>query len=275
MPKFTGSAQQMSKVMPSPPLPLTAEMAAAVLKKVYDLWRTYSPDTVDNLTVGSVVYQDLDMEGPFKGVFEHSGIHIGGHKIVSLRGRGEVVEESTREFVQRGANRLMWASCRNDVAVGNSSVAKRAQDAIGQRREYDIVLDNCHMFTSGCLTGDPENEDRFLWKLKDTAKVVLHADNWRVWNRDGAIQRTCQEAIREISHDRRLLKKVIAADFKERKALLGDAFDRLEANYAINDVNGFLDGLAAIAKAYGGDLPWADFKSFDDWMRDDDTALKL
>ena len=111
--------------------------------------------------------------------------------------------------------------------------------------------------------------------LKNTAEGVLRANNWRVWDRDGAIQRMCDQAIREISHDRSLLKKVLAADFKERKKLLGDAFDRLESNPAINDVNGFLDGLAAIAKAHGGDLPWADFKSFDDWMRDDDTVLKL
>ena len=85
----------------------------------------------------------------------------------------------------------------------------------------------------------------------------------------------CDQAIREISRDRRKLKKLIAADFAERKKLLGNSFDLLKTSYAIKDVNGFLDGLAAIAKAYGGDLPWTDFRSFDDWMLDDDTTLNL
>ena len=231
-------------------------------------------DTVDDLVEGSVVYQDLDVPG-FGDLFEHSGIHVGGYEVVSLSSSGEVISESTGDFLEGGSNRFIWVSCRGGRAVGKGIVADRAQAMVGHKRDYNIVIDNCHQFTSGCLTNDFENFDKALLLLKNTARVVLRADNWRVWDRDGAIQRMCDHAIREISRDRRLLKKVIAADFKERKALLGDAFDRLEANYAINDVNGFLDGLGAIAKAHGGDLPWADFKSFDDWMRDDDTVLKL
>ena len=146
---------------------------------------------------------------------------------------------------------------------------------IGYKRNYNMVSDNCHQFTSGCLTGAFENADNALSMLKTRAENTLRADNWRVWDRDGAIQRMCDQAIREISHDRRKLKKLITADFAERKKLLGNSFDRLKASYAINDVNGFLDGLAAIAKAYGGDLPWTDFRSYDDWMLDDDTTLNL
>ena len=146
---------------------------------------------------------------------------------------------------------------------------------IDYKRDYNMVLDNCHQFTSGCLTGDFEKGDNALWMLKTRAESALRADNWRVWDRDGAIQRMCDQAIREISHDRRKLKKLIAADFAERKKLLGNSFDLLKTSYAINDVNGFLDGLAAIAKAYGGDLPWTDFESFGDWMHDDDTTLNL
>lgn len=229
-------------------------------------------DTVDDLVEGSVVYQDLPAGGD---LFEHSGIHVGGYEVVSLSSNGEIVAESTGEFLEGGSNRFIWVSCRGSSSVGKRIVADRAQAMVGHERDYNVVWDNCHQFASGCLTGDFENADNALWMLKNTAEDVLRADDWRVWDRDGAIQRVCDHAIREISRDRRLLKKVIAADRKERKALLGDAFERLEANRAINDVNGFLDGLAAIAKAHGGDLPWTDFKSFDDWMRDDDTTLKL
>lgn len=242
----------------------------------YKQLRGYFADTVDDLVEGSVVYRDLsaDQGVRFRDFVEHSGIHVGGYQIVSLSDTGEIVAESTRDFLEGGPNRFIWVSCRGAAAVGKRVVAKRARAMVGHERDYNMVLDNCHQFASGCLTGDFENADNFLWMLKHTAESTLRANNWRVWDRDGAIQRMCHQAIREISRDRRLLKKVITADFEERKRLLGDSFDRL-ASYAINDVDGFLDGLAAIAKAYGGDLPWADFKSFDDWMQDDTTTLKL
>ena len=252
------------------------EVAVTLLLSVaaYKQLRGYFADTVDDLVEGSVVYQDLDAR-LFGDLFEHSGIYVGGYEVVSLASSGEIVAQSTREFLEGGSNRFIWASCRGPATVGGRKVANRARAKVGRKRDYNIAFDNCHQFTSGCLTGHFENADNFLWMLKDTAKDELRADNWRVWDRDGAIRRACDQAIREISQDRRLLQKVIAADFKERRKLLGDSFDRLETSCAIKDANGFLDGLAAIAKAYGGDLPWADFDSFDDWMRDGDTVLKL
>ena len=238
----------------------------------YKQLRGYFANTVDDLAEGSVVYQDLDALGD---LFEHSGVHVGGHEVVSLSGSGKVVTQSTRDFLDGGSNRFIWVSCRGAASAGKRIVAERAQAMIGNKRDYNMVSDNCHQFTSGCLTGAFENSDKALWMLKTRAENTLRADNWRVWDRDGAIQRLCDQAIREISHDRRKLKKLIAADFTERKKLLGNSFDLLKKSYAINDVNGFLDGLAAIAKAYGEDLPWADFKSFDDCMLDENTTLKL
>lgn len=240
----------------------------------YKQLRGHFADTVDDLAEGSVVYQDLDTP-VFGDLFEHSGIHIGGHEVVSLSGSGKVVKQSTRDFLDGGSNRFIWVSCKGTASTGKRIVAERAQAMIGYKRDYNMVSDNCHQFTSGCLTGTFENADNFLWMVRTRAENTLRADNWRVWDRDGAIQRMCDHAIREISRDRRKLKKLIAADFAERKKLLGNSFDLLKTSYAIKDVNGFLDGLAAIAKAYGGDLPWTDFRSFDDWMLDDDTTLNL
>ena len=266
-------------------IPAAAEKAATVLAKegfvrIYTQLRGHFAATVDDLAEGSVVCQDLSLNGAFEhsglnGTFEHSGIHVGGYKVVSLDGSGEIKEEGTRAFLDGGYNRFIWVSCRGGAAVGKPSAAKRAREMVGQTREYNPVLDNCHQFTSGCLTGDFESADNAFTFLKMTVERVLGADNWRVWDRDGAIQRMCEGAIREISRDRHRLQKLIAADFDERKKLLGASFDRLATSYAIKDVNGFLDGLAAIANAYGGKLPWQDFESFDAWMLDDDAALKL
>lgn len=71
------------------------------------------------------------------------------------------------------------------------------------------------------------------------------------------------------------MQKLIDADSDERKKLLGTSFDRLGTSYAIKDVSGFLEGLAAIANAYQGEIPWLEFESFDEWMQDDGTTLKL
>lgn len=151
-------------------------------------------------------------------------------------------------------------------------------------REYNFVFNNCHMFTSACLTGkfrrvdgtiESDSDDNTFTFLKDTVSEELGADNWRVWDRDGTIQQMCDHAIREIGRDRRLLKELITADFDRRRELLDAAFSGLEKKHAIKDIDGFLQDLASIAGAYGGQIPWQDFESFDDWMEDDDTVLKL
>lgn len=253
-----------------------AATAALGLYKAYRRLRSHFADSVEDLIEGSVVYQNLDLPVPgLGGVFDHSGIYVGDHRVVSLSGDGGIIEQGTANFIEGGWNRPIWASCKGGLAVGKPSVAKLARKKVGESREYNILFDNCHQFTSGCLTGDFESADNFLTFLKDTVRRELGADNWRVWDRDGAIQQMCNEAIREMSRDRRLLKELIAADFDRRTELLGSSFDRLEKSYAIKDANGFLDSLAAIAKSYGGELPWRDFESFDEWMQDDDTVLKL
>ena len=248
-------------------LAAVAELTAAATK-VYSRLRTSFADTVDELVEGSVVFQDLDLP-ILEDVFEHSGIYVGDHKVVSLSKDGDIVEESTRELVERetDSSKPIWVSCKGSAAVGSPRVAARARKKVGKRRGYNFVLDNCHQFTSGCLTGDFENADNFMTFLKMTAGSVLGADNWRVWDRDGTVQRTCDNAIREISRDGRLLKELIDADFEEREKLLRASFDRLGGSYAIKDADGFVDGLAAIAKAFGGDLPWQDATAFDEMMQ--------
>ena len=52
---------------------------------------------------------------------------------------------------------------------------------VGKRRNYNVILDNCHQFSSGCLSGNYENPHNFFWMVKYEAKKYLHADQWRVW----------------------------------------------------------------------------------------------
>ena len=113
--------------------------------------------------IGSIIYCELAL-----GTAEHSGIYIGDDKIVHLDGDSEMIEIATpKVFINRldGYNTAMsiYVSCNGTCAVGNDEIAQKAKDKVGSRRDYNLILDNCHKFTSGCITGNFENADSFLW----------------------------------------------------------------------------------------------------------------
>lgn len=248
---------------------------AAIAVFVYLRLRRYFADTVDHLAEGCVVYHSMIGE-----MVEHSGIYVGEYKIVSVNAGGnpvdpnaKIVKTSTRKFIEGGlnSNRLIWVSCRGESAVGASEAAERARKKVGTLYPYNVATNNCHQFTSGCLTGLFKNTDFRFGSLKETAARVLGVDAWRIWDRDKAIQRMCGKVIQEIVRDRGRLERLIQSDFDARERLLERSFDQLRTSYGIEDVNGFLGALAKIAP----DLPWKDFETFDDWMCDEDTTLDL
>jgi len=133
--------------------------------------------------IGSIVYCELAL-----GQAEHSGVYIGDNQIVHLDGSGFIEIVSPNKFMNRlgGWNTAIsiYVSCCDSYAVGSEAIAKRAKEKVGSIRDYSLLLDNCHQFTAGCITGDFENRDNFLWMLKDTAKLKMSANTWRVWDTD-------------------------------------------------------------------------------------------
>ena len=129
---------------------------------------------------GSILYCDL-------WTVEHSGVYIGNNKIVHLDGSGEIECVSPDEFLNRldGLNTAIsiYVSCKDTKAVGNQKIANRAKNMIGNKRNYNFILDNCHQFTAGCITGDFENSNSFLWMMQFEAEKKLGVDTWRVWDR--------------------------------------------------------------------------------------------
>lgn len=132
-------------------------------------------------TRGCVVYCDLAMAA------EHSGIYVGDGRIVHLDGSGKIEMVSAEEFIGRlgGLNPALsiYVSCDDDGATGSKRAAQRACAALGGKRNYNVILDNCHQFSSGCLTGSFDNADNFLWMLKHTAEQKINVTKWRVWER--------------------------------------------------------------------------------------------
>lgn len=139
-------------------------------------------DTVSEPAIGSVLYCDLAF-----GLGAHSGIYISDNTIIHLDGDGIVKPTTPDEFLDRldGLNTAIsiYVSCCDVTPVGSENVALRAINAIGNERSYNLLFDNCHQFTAGCLTGDFDNNaSNFLWMLKMEAEYYIDADSWRVWN---------------------------------------------------------------------------------------------
>lgn len=128
--------------------------------------------------IGSVVYCDL-----LFGYAEHSGIYIGDGEIVALEKDGRIVARSASGFMDGTTAISIYVSCHDGHAVGSEAAARRAREMIGSHRDYNVILDNCHQFTAGCLTGNFENSNNFLWMLKDKSQQILGSDEWRVWDR--------------------------------------------------------------------------------------------
>lgn len=120
---------------------------------------------------------------------EHSGIYIGEGQIVELQGKlssdsGAIRIANKSGFI-KGTNALtVYVACYGDGSqpIGSEVVAQRAREAVGQRRNYHLFNDNCHRFTSGCITGNFNNDDCFFIDLQNTIRRVYGSFNWRAWN---------------------------------------------------------------------------------------------
>lgn len=138
-------------------------------------------DTVSPVA-GSIVYCSLF------GV-EHSGICIGDGKIVELRGKlsdtsGTICKTDKAGFTS-GTNALtVYVACRGNGAevIGNEETARRALEYVGEHIGYNLFTNNCHMFTSSCITGNTKNIDNFFVDLQNTIRHVYGNFNWRAWD---------------------------------------------------------------------------------------------
>ncbi len=128
---------------------------------------------------GSVVYCDLTF-----GFTEHSGIYLGNGRIAHLNGKGLIESVDKEAFLDGTTGVSILVSSRNSKPVGSQQVANRARAMLGKRRSYNMIFDNCHQFTAGCLTGDFNNGNNFFWMLKDQVSAKLGANTWREWRQD-------------------------------------------------------------------------------------------
>ncbi len=130
--------------------------------------------------VGSVVYCGL----AFNQV-EHSGIYVGYNKIIHLDGSGKIEAVTPKQFLNRldGTNLALhiYVPCKGTTPIGLKRCAERARAKLGEKLKYNLFFNNCHKFSSYCLTGDI-NSDTTFFKLEETTHSKLGTDNWRIWD---------------------------------------------------------------------------------------------
>ncbi len=139
-------------------------------------------DTYPFLPPGTPVFCHFTLN-----IAEHSGICV-GDRIVHLDGDGRIISSTPHEFLARldGSNlatSIYYAATGRNRPLADEDVAARALAALGQRRDYSLLADNCHGFTIRCLRGD--TACRAAWSLREVENAITAAfgtDAWR-WRR--------------------------------------------------------------------------------------------
>lgn len=109
--------------------------------------------------VGSVVKTRLT-----GGLFDHTGIYVGKNRIVELSGDGDIRIVSHKKFINGDDGSLarfgvyMYVACAQDddgncYALAAPDIARRARSSVGETRDYNLLFENCHMFTEYCING--------------------------------------------------------------------------------------------------------------------------
>jgi len=115
---------------------------------------------------------------------EHTGVYIGNNQIVELLGTGEVSITTPERFMD-GTNAIsIYVACNGTEPLGGEHIAKLAKSMADTIRDYHLLKDNCHQFTTGCITGDFENSTNYFVSVESSIKKKMNSGNpieWRVW----------------------------------------------------------------------------------------------
>ncbi|WP_104749106.1 lecithin retinol acyltransferase family protein [Helicobacter cynogastricus] len=133
---------------------------------------------------GSVVYCDLST------FVDHSGIYVGNNEFVELGSDGVVRKVGVKEFMtslsdqEKGKFKLkgkIYVFCQHTSDGKWSSIEfpqayDRARSQVGITKKYGAIMDNCHMFTTGCVTGNFANTANTTDGIKKALQKHLGLD---------------------------------------------------------------------------------------------------
>lgn len=209
---------------------------------------------------GSVVYSDLYL------FMEHSGIYVGDDKIANIVVDSLATADSTvrlsdpSDFTQKAKwGKKIYVSCRDKTAVGSFDVSDTALGRVGEKSFYGLVFSNCHAFSVDCLSQDfsaqitPSFDISFV---KSTARRVLGANKWRLWDWDNTAKDTPEPNWQYINNElkRHLLTPQYRQQLKDEiakvQAYEQEIQDENLPDEILNKLNSFRLTLQKVADKY-------------------------
>lgn len=111
-------------------------------------------------------------------LLEHTGVYIGRGEIVSLNRHGHIRIESSLTFFPPGTNpesSRIYAACYGDTdeVLWAKHVAKRARQKVDDKTKYNVLFNNCHRFTAGCITGNFNNDVMSFAQLEEVILLYI------------------------------------------------------------------------------------------------------
>jgi hypothetical protein len=163
-------------------LPKAPESTAEKIFDNFNVVKSFTDNVLSETVTpveGSLVYCVL------LGV-EHTGIYVGGNRIVHLDGSGHIESVKPKVFMDRldGLNQAItiYVSCdRHNKPVGCSAAASRARMQAGNKKAYSLLSDNCHQFSASCLTGNQGVSCSTFSSLGRIAKEEIGFSKWKAW----------------------------------------------------------------------------------------------
>lgn len=132
---------------------------------------------------GCIIYCEL-------GPAEHTGVYINSSCIAELNGDGCIKGVTPGNFLDsslyRTGTKIFIACDRDGIVLHSSTIAERASRMLGKSRSYNLVLDNCHQFTCGCILDNFENPNNFFWMVEHTVSTEMNSGEsikWIPWDR--------------------------------------------------------------------------------------------
>ena len=131
---------------------------------------------MDYLPIGSILRVSLKFNT------DHSGIYLGYGNVAELDGSGKIMVRSFDDFIKgdrtmrNGKNISVATDCSGNV-LAKPEIVRRAIKSLCQIRDYDVVTENCHRFTAGCITGNFKKDITFFSDLEEVIRKYFSASS--------------------------------------------------------------------------------------------------
>ena len=122
------------------------------------------------LPVGSILKVDLSLNA------DHSGIYLGYGNVAELDGSGKIMVRHLDDFLKgdrswRCGQKIYAAyDSKSRTFLAEDKIALRAIKSLCEIRYYGLVSENCHKFSTGCITGDFYSDVTYLFQLEENIR---------------------------------------------------------------------------------------------------------